>query len=645
VTTPLKVLIVEDSELDAELMVRELKRGDFEPQWTRVENAAQLAPELEKDWDIILADYNLPGFDALRALAMVKENGRDVPFLIVSGSIGEEIAVQAMHAGAADYIMKGNPQRLAPAVRRELREAVSRFKRRQAELALIESEERYRTLVEHTSDLMIMARADGRILFASPSTERILGLKPESIVGTSGLDLVHPEDRTQLAEVLQRALEGSVGTPAFRCRHRDGSWRVIELMSTAPTTHEGQPAIFGAARDVTERRALEEQLRQSQKMEAVGRLAGGVAHDFNNFLTIITGYAELIRDRTKHDPEMREEVDEIRKAAERAANLTRDLLAFSRRQVMAPRVLNLNEIVRGMQGLLRPVIREDIVMNLRLAPELGRIRADPNQLELVIMNLVVNARDAMRPGGTIKIETANAEVPNASPRQHPSVPPGSYVQLAVSDTGHGMDEKTKAHIFEPFFTTKEKGKGTGLGLPMAYGIVQQSEGHITLESEPGRGTTFRIFLPRVEAPVEEPVPAGTAAPPRGVETVLLVEDEDPVRALAREVLEKNGYRVLEAQDATAALALRSTTGDIDLLVTDMVMPGPSGRELAERLTEMQPGLRVLFISGYTGDGISRSGQLGPGTSFLQKPFTPDTLVRKVREVLGSTPPHPTPHRA
>jgi len=382
--------------------------------------------------------------------------------------------------------------------------------------------------------------------------------------------------------------------------------------------------MIGTVQDITDRRRLEEQLLQSQKMEAIGRLAGGVAHDFNNLLTAIIGYADLLARRVQGTPRLEHNVAEILEAAERAAGLTRQLLAFSRKQVLQPRVLSLNATVSEMENMLRRLIGEDIQLLTRLDAGLGQVRADPTQIEQVILNLAVNARDAMPRGGTLTVETGNADLEE-----------GRFVMLAVSDTGVGMDAETRSRVFEPFFTTKEPGKGTGLGLAMVYGIVAQSGGTIRVSSEPGQGTTFRVRLPRVDEEVAVEGPRGAETPADGgTETVLVAEDEDGVRGLICEILQGLGYHVLEAPRPEAAIHTLAEGGPrVHLLLTDVVMPGMDGRQLAERLTALQPGLRVLYMSGYTGEAIAEHGVLDQGTQLLQKPFTPDALARKVREVL------------
>jgi CheY-like chemotaxis protein len=380
-------------------------------------------------------------------------------------------------------------------------------------------------------------------------------------------------------------------------------------------------------------------LRQSQKLEAIGQLAGGVAHDFNNLLTAINGYSSLALQRLDDNHPIRSYLEEVKKAGDRAANLTRQLLAFGRKQMLQPLALNLNDVVADMSKMLRRLIGEDIQFTAKFDPELMRIKADPGQIEQVLVNLVVNARDAMPQGGQLTIETANIEVDREYAGKHFGAPPGSYVMLAVSDTGVGMDEDTKARIFEPFFTTKEKGKGTGLGLSTVYGIIKQSGGNIWVYSEPGRGSSFKVYLQQFEAATGatekatvEPVAQG------GSETILLVEDEDVVRGLARKILEQSGYRVLDARNGTEAIRIsREHAEAIQLLLTDVVMPEISGKEIAERLTVLRPTIRVLYMSGYTDEAIVHHGVIDANVEFIQKPFTPMALVRKVRAVLDLKP--------
>jgi two-component system cell cycle sensor histidine kinase/response regulator CckA len=513
--------------------------------------------------------------------------------------------------------------------------------RKRAEGALRHSEERYRSLVEGVRDLIFALSPSGEVTSLNPAFEEITGFPPSAWIGRPFEALVHPEDVPAALELFGRVVRGETRpTNQFRIVTKAGPYRVAEFSASAQLREGKLIGILGIGRDVTDRLGLEQQLRQAQKMEAVGQLAGGIAHDFNNILTAITGHAELLlQDLGSADPR-REDVAEIRRSAERAAGLTRQLLAFSRQQVLQPKVVDLNALVMDMDKLLRRLIGEDVELATVLEPSLGRVKADPGQLEQVIVNLAVNARDAMPTGGKLTLETRNIDLDANYTLEHSPVKPGPYVQLTVSDSGIGMDEETQARIFEPFFTTKPRGQGTGLGLATVYGTVKQSGGFIWVYSEPGHGATFKIYLPRVDAPVEAGVPPTLVAEPLGgSETVLLAEDEPAVRAIARQALERQGYKVIAAPNGAEALALAAQHGaTIDLLLTDVVMPGMSGRDLAERLLAQRPGIRVLYISGYTDNAIVRHGMLEPGLAYLQKPFRPDALVRKVREVLDATPP-------
>ncbi len=508
--------------------------------------------------------------------------------------------------------------------------------RKWAEEALRASEGRYRLLFEQNLAGVYRATLGGHFLDCNESFARILGYSSsEELMSHRPLEVYpSPGDREAFIERLK--VERALTNFESCLRRKDGGpvW-VLENASLIEDV-DGTPALVqGTLIDITERKQLEDQLRQSQKMEAVGRLAGGVAHDFNNLLTIISGYSQLLLERLSPGDRLRANVEEIRKAGERAASLTRQLLAFSRQQVISPQILDMNAVVASMEKMLTRLIGEDIELVTVQGPNLGGVKADPGQIEQVILNLAVNSRDAMPQGGKIILETANVELDEAYSRGHYSVRPGSYVMLAVSDTGIGMDAETMSHIFEPFFTTKEKGKGTGLGLAMVYGIVKQSGGCIWVYSEPGRGTTFKIYLPRVERPVQAAEPAKAGAElASGSETILLVEDEEAVRSLVRGVLESNGYAVLEASRPEEALDIcERHKAPIQLMLTDVVMPQMSGRELADRLVAIHSETKILYMSGYTDNSIVRNGVLEEGIPFLEKPFTPEALTRKVREVL------------
>jgi PAS domain S-box-containing protein len=504
---------------------------------------------------------------------------------------------------------------------------------------LRDRQEWFRMLLEHGSDVILTLDREWRIGFAGPSLPRVLGWTPDQIARQPLDDYIHPED----ADGVRAALEATVarsgfGEPiAFRFRHADGSWRSLEAIGNHPRNWSGPEHIIVSARDITPRERLEAQLRQAQKMEALGRFAGGVAHDFNNLLTAIQGYSSLLLlDLGPSDPR-REDLEEIRKASERAAALTRQILAFSRGQVSEPEPADLTVIVTDLERMLPRLIGEDVALVTVLEPQLRLVHADPRQLEQVIMNLVVNARDAMPDGGRLTIETANEPITEDDPRVGPELPPGWYVMVTVTDTGTGIAPEILASIFDPFFTTKEPGRGTGLGLSTVYGIVKQAGGHIEVESAPDQGSAFRIYLPQFEGVPHGRMLTRPGEPyPRGEETVLLVEDEESVRVFASKALEKQGYTVLEARHGRdALLRLAEYGGPIQLLITDIVMPEMSGSELARRLTAERPDLRVLYMSGYA-DGETAVRGLAAGAAYLQKPFTSDTLARKVREVLGAT---------
>src|SRR5664280_2204602 len=515
----LRALIADDSENDVLFLLRAWRRAGYEPVYERVSTAPAMKAALQRQaWDIVISDYEMPNFGGFEALQLLKESGRDLPFILVSAVVSEETAVAAMKAGAHDYIMKRNLARLVPAIERELREAQTRVARKAAETALRQSEE---------------------------------------------------------------------------------------------------------------------QLRQVQKIEAVGRLAAGVAHDFNNILTAITGHSELLLRQLDADDPRRRNAEQIEKAAYRAAALTRQLLIFSRKQVIQPRVLNLNAVILNIKKMLCRLIGEDIEFCTLLDPAAGHIKADPGQIEQVIMNLAVNARDAMPTGGKLTVTTANTTRDKNHLKNFPDMGAGDYVMLAIADTGTGMSEEVKAHLFEPFFTTKPPGTGTGLGLATCFGIVKQNTGHINVHSELGSGTTFKIYFPQVQSAIE-PLrvrnrPTEVAG---GNETVLLVEDEPVVRELAVSTLREKGYTVVEAGNGEEGLRLaQQHDGKIDLVLTDVVMPVMGGKEMADALRTSHPDTKVLFTSGYTEDAMGHHGVLRPGILFLQKPYMTATLARKVREVL------------
>lgn len=759
--TRLRVLLVEDNPADVRLILHELAAAGIDADPVTAQTEAEFVAQLQPLPDIVLCDYSLPQFDAVRALEILKEVGPQVPLLIVSGSIGEETAVNTIKLGATDYLLKDRLGRLGAAVKlaieqRNLRDAESR-----AHDALRQSEEQYRSLAESVPHIVWTARPDGAVEYINRRGLAYAGLDLDALAGWAWERVVHDEDIPVARSRWNAAL--MTGEPhefEFRLRRHDGEYRwhvarqlairdhdrsIVRWFGTCTDIHDNKLAaqrleqdalmlasvrdsvivtdlagvvtywnagaaqlfgwageemigrayadrlpasirddvarpiverwlagdwegeyedyrkdgarvwiharigriidsdqrvtgIMGVSHDITERRKLEEQFRQAQKMEAIGQLAGGIAHDFNNLLTVINGYAEmLLLDLAQGDPS-RDIVSEIHRSGERAAALTRQLLAFSRRQVLVPAVLDLNRHLDDMERLLGRLIGADIDLRIQQAPDLWRIESDPGQIEQVIMNLVINARDAMPRGGQLTIRTQNVEVDADYAAVNPEIKFGQYVLLSVDDTGHGMDEATKSRIFEPFFTTKEKGKGTGLGLATIYGIVRQSGGHIDVMSEPGVGTSFKIHFPRFAADAEprpkRPPPASLVG---GNERILLVDDEPGVRAMTKTILESLGYSVVVA--ANGHEAIRSAQEDarsVDLVLTDVVLPDMHGPQLWERLAELRPGLKVLFFSGYSDDAVAQHGFLGSNIPFLQKPFKADQLARKVREILDAS---------
>jgi two-component system, cell cycle sensor histidine kinase and response regulator CckA len=513
-------------------------------------------------------------------------------------------------------------------------------KRKRSEERLIQSEERYRDLVENAHDIIYSHDLAGRYTSINEAGERIMGYSREEVLKRSLIETVAPEFIETAREMMAAKLRGE-DTAAYELDilAKDGS-RVSVEVNTKLILHDGIPAgVQGIARDITARKQLEQQLGQVQKLESLGRLAGGIAHDFNNMLTAINGYSDLTLRRLPEDHAVRRNIEEIKKAGERSAQLTNQLLAFSRRQLLQPEIVDLNDVIADTTGMLERVIGEDIELVTRLHPKVGCIKADKGQISQIIMNLVVNARDAMHEGGRLAISTSNVFADPAFAKKHAGLLPGAYVKLAVADTGAGISEADRQHIFEPFFTTKDVGKGTGLGLATVYGIIKQSGGSINVVSDVGKGTTFELLFPRVVRDSRPPV-VSPGRPPRlpiGPETLLLVEDEDVVRSFLKQLLEACGYKVIATADGASALELcQKSSEPIDLLITDVVMPQMGGRQLAEKLVEFMPQLPVLFVSGYTDDALVRESVLDADVDFIKKPFTLEHVSRKVRELLDSS---------
>jgi signal transduction histidine kinase/DNA-binding response OmpR family regulator len=674
-----RILHLEDDPADRELIREALGTEGITLEVDQVDTRDEFQAALVQEGVVlVLSDFALPTFDGLSALEIVQKQRPNLPFIFVSGTMGEEAAIESLRRGATDYVLKQRLSRLGPAVRRALDEVAARRKRLEA----AEAAEKQRAVGALNNDVSLavsqalslrgmlqmctesMVRnldaafariwtlnAIGDVLLLQASTglyTHLDGPHSRVPVGKFKIGLIAQERQPHLTnDVLN---DPRVGDPDWARREGMVAFAgyplvvggrlvgVMSMFSKRVLAQSVLDALGGVARTIAmgiERWRLEEQLRQSQKMEAIGQLAGGVAHDFNNLLTIVSGYSQLLLSQDDLSAATRDKIHEIGQAGERAASLTRQLLAFGRKQVLEPEVLDLNAVVTGTEKMLRHTIGEDIDLGTALDPALARVTADPGQIEQIILNLAVNARDAMPQGGKLTIETANVDLDESYASAHAAVSPGSYVMLAVSDTGCGMTPEVTNRVFEPFFTTKGPGKGTGLGLATVYGIVQQSGGHIGLYSEPGHGTSFKVYLPKTEAEASSRRSRqDTRGLPTGSETVLLVEDDDSVRALSRGVLEMSGYTVLEANGAAAALRIcEQHTGSIQIVVTDVVMPETGGRILVERLGAMRPALKALYVSGYTDDTVIRHGVLEEGTAFLQKPFTPAGLANKVREVL------------
>ena len=638
----LRILHLEDSQQDCVLVEDAVAAAGLTSVFTRATTGAEFARALASgNYDLILSDYSLPGYDGASALVLARELQPDIPLILVSGTIGEERAVEILRDGATDFVLKTRLARLGPAIRRALQQTRDRLGRQQAERALRESEERLREMAENIREVFWSASADGRqILFVSPAYAQIWGrplaelhARPES-----WLEPVWAEDRPGLVRLRELLAQGIPYSLEYRIKQPDGTSRWIEERGYPVRSPLGEvERMVGVAHDVTERKHLEEQLQQAQKMESIGQLAGGIAHDFSNMLTVINGYSNLLLDNQTLPPNVVESLKHIFVAGGRAANLTRQLLIFSRKSYPHNQSLDLNEVVDNVTSMLRRMIGENIRLDVDLARPLPRIMADTGMLEQIMMNLAVNARDAMSKGGSLVLSTGSREVAATDYAQNSEAKPGAYVVLGVRDTGCGIPAEILPRIFEPFFTTKEEGKGTGLGLATVFGIARQHQGWVEVESEVGTGTLFQVLFPvateaesaRTTPSFEHHMLTG------GKETILLVEDDESVRAFARTVLEMHGYKVLEAGTGVEALdAWKWHREKISLLLTDLVMPDEiTGHELADRLQAEKPGLRVLFSSGYNPAQARDVIKSKTEFCFLQKPYQPKTLARIVREVL------------
>jgi two-component system, cell cycle sensor histidine kinase and response regulator CckA len=654
---PARVLIVDDERQNRQLLEVMLATEGYCLE-SAASGEAALAMVAEKPVDLMLVDIMMPGMDGFEVARKIKESARtkSIPIIMITALDDRSARITGLSAGAEDFLTKPvDRSELCVRVRNLLRlKACGDYHEKYSVMLegevgmrtvdLVESERLYRSTFDRAPVGIVHMALDGRWLHANLRICELLGYSREELLSGSVQELIHSDDTDAETESLRSMATGAADRYLIdekRYRQKDGGFLWCRVNISVHRKADGQPQQFiWVLEDVTERRALEAQMRQASKMDAVGQLAAGVAHDFNNLLSVILSYSEMLAVDLKEADPMRGDLDEIRGAGLRAVALTRQLLAFSRQQVLQPRVSSLAEILGGLAKMLKRLIGEDVELTATGHTGSGRVMVDPGQIEQVIMNLAVNARDAMPRGGKLTIETSEVSLDESYAAEHVGVKPGPHVMLAVTDSGIGMDKETQARMFEPFFTTKEAGKGTGLGLATVFGIVRQSEGSISVYSELGKGTTFKIYLPTVHGDLAA---RASSAPSehgslRGSETLLVVEDEERVRVLACAILRKYGYHVLEAQSGGDALLLCEQHGaTIHLLLSDVVMPRMSGRELSERLLTVRPQMKVLYMSGYTSDAVVRHGVLDSTIAFIQKPITPDALARKVRETLGPAP--------
>jgi PAS domain S-box-containing protein len=638
VVREIRLLIADDSEDDAILVARQLRKAGLSPTYTRIDTDDGLARAVSGPApDVVICDYNMPTLLAEDVLEVVQALDPDIPFILVSGEIGDETAAALMRAGAHDFVRKNRLARLVPAVQRELREAADRRHRRQAAEALRDSEERFRLLAEHAQDIIFRCRLLPRphIEYLSPALAALVGHQPAELYGDPAtlFSLVDTRDRAAFEESWRSPPAGTLRT---RWHRRDGQTIWMEQRAVAITDDSGEvAAVEGILRDITEqianeqeRTALERQLRQAERIDSLGQLAGGIAHDFNNLLAVISGYASALIEDLPGDHPSRPDIDGINDAAARGAALTRQLLIFSRLEPGQPEILDLNIVVTDMYRLLSRTLGEDVDLVMALEPLLPSIRMDRSKLEQVLMNAAINARAAMPDGGRLTVATTTGTT--ATTGGDP------LVRLAVVDTGCGMSPEVASRAFEPFFTTKGRGRGTGLGLSTAYGAVTDAGGTIALESEPGNGTTLEIHLPATVAEATTPVidPATPAPQSSNGETVLVVEDEEAVRDIVCRILAKAGYRVEQAASPRQAIELYRDGARFDALLSDVIMPGMSGTQLAAELRRVRPDLPVLLMSGYTSGSAPGGQELPPDAPLIRKPFAAATLLHELHRILA-----------
>ncbi len=640
----IRILHLEDHPNDAVLVGFRLDTGGISCAITLVNSQVDFVAALKGgNMDLILSDNELPDFDGLAALKISRELAPDVPFIFVSGTLGEERAIESLHKGATDYVLKNRLSRLCPAVRRAMAEIEARAANRQGQESLRQSEQRLQIIFDESPLGIAMVAADGRPVVTNGAVQKMLGRTAEELSGMTIRNFTHPDDFASDMELFQQLIKGERTSYQIEKRwiRKDGQVVWVRLSVSLAREAAGHAHVaIKMVEDITARRQMEAQFIEAQKMEVIGQLSGGVAHDFNNILAVIMGYSDLMLAQSNLDNEFKMKLETIRAAAERAAGLTRQLLIFSRKQTVQPVVLDVNDVVKDLDKMLRRLIDENIELTIVPGKQTGRIKADSGYVGQVLMNLAINARDAMPNGGKLTIATSNVTLDENYARAHAGVLPGEHVMLSVSDTGTGMTDEVKARLFEAFFTTKPKGKGTGLGLATCQTIVQQSGGYISVHTELGKGTTFQVYFPRVELPLDAAVAPIKIGPlPRGTETVMVVEDEPSVRQLACQVLRAQGYQTLSATNGQDGLQIaRLHKGaPIRLVVTDVIMPLMGGKAMAEWLKTSFPDLQILFTSGYTDDANAHHGVLELGVEFLPKPYTPATLARKVREMLDAAP--------
>ncbi|MDD2270634.1 MAG: response regulator [Desulfuromonadaceae bacterium] len=635
---PLNILVVEDSTADFLLVERHLKQKGLSARCIRVDSLKELEEATNRErWDLVLSDYSVPQLDFQEILNLLQKALPDLPVIMVTGTVGEEKAVELLKLGVCDFVLKGNLSRLVPAIERSLKEASERKARVVAERALRSSEVHFRSIFNKSPVAIGIGKAPSGLVMDVNNTLLLLyGYEREEMIGKTTTELnlyVNPDERTEILRLIHEC--GQVASREVRIRRKTGE-HLIVLYSAELIELEGESCIQVMLADVTERRNMEELLRQSQKMEAIGTLAGGVAHDFNNILSAIFGYSHLILNKVKDNGPVIHYVEEIMDASKRAAVLTSSLLAFSRKQAVTLAVIDLNAAIKGNGSFLRRLISEDIELKITCTEEPLTVLVDRSQIEQVVMNLVANARDAMLNGGKLSIETQSVAMSQEFVIIHGYGTPGSYAMVSVSDSGFGMDKETQSHIFEPFFTTKEQGQGTGLGLSMAYGIIKKHNGFINVYSEPGTGTIFKIYLPLTQTSALAEIKDGRKVTPVrvGTETILVGEDDDALRRLSKNVLGHYGYQVIEAVDGQDAVDKFVEHGkSIDLVILDAIMPKKNGKLACDEMRIIRPDLPVVFVSGYTSDIFAEDNVFDDNSAFIQKPVPPVVLLARIRELL------------